>query len=254
MGRKPDSAAMSRAASRTAPPAAPRIVALSPDDGSPIDLRNPAVAALLAWLVPGLGHFYQRRTTKGGLFMGSLLAALILGLWLGEGRVVYASWRPGESRLAFLGQAGIGAVAVPAILQSTRLQGPARQPWFASPWFAPPLRAGQLVTAVYADRVLASETGPRPAVFGDQPPLRQCRFDQLSAWHARLGRFFEIGTLYTVLAGMLNLLVVYDAWAGPFREIKDKDKDESEPDTKPEGDAKSDPSPPQEPTTEKRSS
>jgi hypothetical protein len=31
-----------------------------------------------------------------------------------------------------------------------------------------------------------------------------------------LGRFFEIGTLYTMLAGMLNLLVIYDAWAGPL--------------------------------------
>jgi hypothetical protein len=213
VGRKPDLA--------TIPVSGPRIVAMSPDDGSAIDLRNPAVAALLGWLVPGLGHVYQRRTTKGGLFMGSLLAALIFGLWLGEGRVVYASWRPGESRLAFLGQAGIGAVALPAILQSTRLQGPARQPWLASPWFAPPLRSGQLVTPAYAARVLACETGLPPAAFGDQPPLRRCQFDQLSAWHARLGRFFEIGTLYTVLAGMLNLLVVYDAWAGPFRDLKD---------------------------------
>jgi hypothetical protein len=41
--------------------------------------------------------------------------------------------------------------------------------------------------------------------------------DQLSIWHRRLGRFFEIGTLYTMLAGMLNILVVYDAWSGPMR-------------------------------------
>ena len=42
--------------------------------------------------------------------------------------------------------------------------------------------------------------------------------DQLSLWHRRLGRFFDIGTLYTMLAGMLNLLVIYDAWAGPMRQ------------------------------------
>jgi MFS family permease len=204
----------------------PRTVAISPDDGSEIDLRNPALAALLSWLVPGLGQCYQGRSLKGGLFMGSLLAALVFGLWLGGGRVVYASWRPGETRLAFLGQAGIGAVAIPALLQSARLHGPARQPWLASPWFAPPLRAGQLVTPAYATVVLARETGLGPNPFGDQPPLRQCRFDQLSAWHARLGRFFEIGTLYTVLAGMLNLLVVYDAWAGPFRDARGKGSDD----------------------------
>jgi len=203
----------------------PRVVAISPDDGSSIDLRNPAVAALLAWLVPGLGHLYQGRTTKGGLFMGSLLAAVILGLWLGEGRVVYASWRPGESRLAFLGQAGIGALAIPAVLQSSRLQGPARQPWLTSAWFAPPLRPGQPVTPAYAARLVRSDPAVEAADFADQPPFRVSRFDQLSAWHQRLGRFFEIGTLYTVLAGMLNLLVVYDAWAGPLRE---PDRDGSE--------------------------
>lgn len=198
--------------------AAPRVVAISPDDGSPIDLRNPTVAAVLAWLVPGLGHLYQGRTTKGGLFMGGLLAAVIVGLWLGEGRIVYASWRPGEARLAFLGQAGIGAMAIPALLQSARLQGPARQPWLASDWFAPPLRPGQAVTPAYATRVVRGDPGLKATDFGDQPPSRVCRVDQLSVWHARLGRFFEIGTLYTVLAGMLNLLVIYDAWAGPLRD------------------------------------
>lgn len=186
-----------------------------------IDLRNPALAAVLSWLVPGLGQLYQRRTTKGGLFMGGLLTALIVGLWLGEGRVVYAAWRPGETRLAFLGQAGIGAVAVPALLQSMRLSGTAREPYFATAWFAPPLRAGQFVSAAYAERLLAGEPGLARTAFVDRPPFKQCAIDQLSLWHERLGRGFDIGTLYTVLAGMLNLLVVYDAWAGPLRESDD---------------------------------
>lgn len=201
--------------------ATPRYIAISPDDGSAIDLRNPALAALLSWMVPGLGQMYQGRTTKGGLFMGSLLAALILGMWLGGGRVVYASWRPGETRLAFLGQAGIGAVALPAMLQSMRLAGPSRQPYFASSLFAPPLRPGQFVSAAYAERILADEPVLEAKAFADRPPFRQCAFDQLSVWHERLGRGFDIGTLYTVLAGMLNLLVVYDAWAGPLRDAPD---------------------------------
>lgn len=199
----------------------PRFVAISPDDGSTIDLRNPAVAAVLSWLVPGLGQLYQQRTMKGGLFMGGLLTALIVGLWLGDGRVVYASWRPGETRLAFLGQAGIGAVAVPAILQSMRLSGPARQPYLASAWFTPPLNPGQFVSEAYAERVLAAEPSLERKAFVDRPPFKQCTIDQLSIWHERLGRNFDIGTLYTVLAGMLNLLVVYDAWAGPLRETPD---------------------------------
>lgn len=204
---------------------ADRVVAHAPEDGIPIDLRQPAVAALLAWLVPGLGHLYQGRTTKGGLFMGTLAAMLAAGLWLGEGRVVYASWRPGESRLAFLGQAGIGALAIPALVQSWRLGGAAHEPLFGSPWFAPPLHAGQYVTPRYADRVERLEPDLPDGAFVDSPPLAVCTIDQLSLWHQRLGRFFEIGTLYTALAGMLNLLVVYDAWSGPLGDTRDDGED-----------------------------
>jgi hypothetical protein len=45
----------------------------------------------------------------------------------------------------------------------------------------------------------------------------------LSVWQRRLGRFFDIGTLYTMLAGLLNLLVIYDAWAGPMRQAPAND-------------------------------
>ena len=42
-----------------------RYAAVSPDDGSRIELRNPFLAAVLSWLVPGLGQIYQGRTFKG---------------------------------------------------------------------------------------------------------------------------------------------------------------------------------------------
>ena len=37
----------------------------------------------------------------------------------------------------------------------------------------------------------------------------------LNAEHKRLHRFFELGTVYTMIAGLLNILVIYDAWGGP---------------------------------------
>jgi TM2 domain-containing membrane protein YozV len=190
-----------------------RLIAISPDDGSAIDLRNPLLAAALSWLVPGLGQLYQGRRLKGGLFMAALLGTLVCGMWLGAGRVVYASWRPGEPRLAFIGQAGIGAVAIPAVLQSLRLHGPAKEPYFGSGLFAPPLKGGQFVSPASAARLARTEPD---CDFFDRPPLAQSKRDQLSAWQRRLGRRFEIGTLYTVLAGMLNLLVVLDAFSGPL--------------------------------------
>lgn len=214
-----------------------RLIAISPDDGATIDLRNPFLAAALSWLVPGLGQIYQGRRFKGGLFMAALLGSLVFGLWLGGGRVVYAAWRPGEPRLAFIGQSGIGAVAIPAALQSLRLHGPAQEPHFASGLFAPPLRPGQLVSPAYAARLARTEPGVGADDFFDRPPFKQFKRDQLSIWQRRLGRRFEIGTLYTVIAGMLNVLVVLDAFVGPLRTPSRDEPEEAPPTTAPAGKA-----------------
>jgi len=202
----------------------PRIVAISPDDSSAIDLRNPVLAAVLSWAVPGLGQLYQGRTTKGSLFMVGILTTFVFGLWLGGGKVVYASWKPGDTRWAYVCQAGAGLVALPAVVQSVQVLGPARQPLFLNGFMAPPLAPGQYVSRAYADRLAAHEAGIRPDDFFDKPPLKQFRHDQLSQWHRQLGKFFEIGTLYTMLAGLLNLLVIYDAWAGPLGPSEEEKK------------------------------
>ena len=39
--------------------------------------------------------------------------------------------------------------------------------------------------------------------------------DQLGQWHRELGSYFDLGTVYTMIAGLLNLLVIWDAWGGP---------------------------------------
>jgi hypothetical protein len=101
-------------------------------------------------------------------------------------------------------------------VQSAKLLGPARQPLFLSGFMAPPLAPGQYVSRAYADQLTRHNPDIQPDDFFDKPPLKQFRRDQLAQWHRQLGKFFEIGTLYTMLAGMLNLLVIYDAWAGPL--------------------------------------
>ncbi len=209
---------------RDAEPQPSRIVAISPDDGSAIDLRNPALAAVLSWAVPGLGQIYQGRTTKGSLFMAAILTTFVLGLWLGGGKVVYASWKPGDTRWAFVCQAGAGLVTLPAVVQSAHLLGPARQPLMLGGFMAPPLAPGQYVSRAYADRLVRHDPDIQPDDFFDKPPQKQFRRDQLAQWHRGLGKFFEIGTLYTMLAGMLNLLVIYDAWAGPLGPSEDEKK------------------------------
>lgn len=213
-----------------------RIVAVSSDDGALVDLRSPAVAAALSWLVPGLGQLYQGRRLKGALFMAALVPTFLAGMWIGGGRVVYASWKPGEKRWPFVCQAGIGAAAIPALVQAWRLNGPAKEPLLKSQFLAPPLARGQVVSPGYAARLVEVDPDLDQEDFRPLPPWRQFRpypgpgaldrrpADQVSIWQTRLGRFFEIGTLYTMIAGMLNLLVAYDAWSGPMRASADEDK------------------------------
>ena len=39
--------------------------------------------------------------------------------------------------------------------------------------------------------------------------------DVLGMWHLEMKHNFEYGTLFTVIAGLLNILAIYDAFAGP---------------------------------------
>ena len=196
--------------------AAVGVVAVSPDDGSRIDLGNPATAALLSWLVPGLGQLYQGRRLKGRLFMAAIVGILLTGLAIGGGRVAYCQWRPGARRLEFIGQAGVGAVAIPALVQAWSLSAAGR-PFLPGGLFVPPLLKHQPVAPAYAARLERAAPGMRFYRDGRDGVLRSGG-DQLSDWYLALGRYFDVGTLYTTIAGLLNLLVIYDAWAGPLHE------------------------------------
>ena len=70
-----------------------------------IQLKDPLVAGVLAWLIPGLGHFYQGRNAKGALYAICILGTFLYGLYLGGskevgwGRAVYFSFRTNDWRL-----------------------------------------------------------------------------------------------------------------------------------------------------------
>ena len=157
----------------------------------PVDLKNRYLAALLAWLWPGAGHWYQGRIGKSILYMVCILVIYFWGLAMGDGHVVYASFRRPEIRYPFAFQAGVGLPALPAVIQNY-LQTHNLPLLFGSNIMAPPSR----------DNV------PRGK------PIEQIR-DELSVWHEKAGVFFELGTLYTMVAGILNILAIYDACLGP---------------------------------------
>lgn len=58
----------------------------------------------------------------------------------------------------------------------------------------------------------------------------------LSDWNEKSSSGFDMGTLYTMIAGLLNILVVFDAWGGPLpppakpQRGKSSDTPESPPD------------------------
>ncbi len=190
------------------------------DEIREIPLKNRWLAAFLAWLCPGLGHFYQGRTAKGAIFFFSIVPLLVAGLWMGSywetGRApaegapaprtlcfaknAYCQWEPGSRRLYFIPQALNAAVAVPALLQAAVVRDGSTPLWNGA--FAPPASSA------------FSAAGSVPG----RPTLNSILF-HLDSW-------FEMGTIFLASAGLLNLLVIFDALFGPAWIIPDEVKNE----------------------------
>lgn len=157
-------------------------------DGEELNLRNRNLAAFLAWVVPGAGHFYQRRYLKSAIFSASVFMTFLIGMFVSGGRCVYASWNTTEKRWQYVLQSGVGFAAIPAGLQAYAVRGGSE----------PPL----------GDMMLGPES------------LRE-----LDSWHKETASGFDMGTLYTMVAGLLNILIVFDAYAGPLPPPVPKKKD-----------------------------
>lgn len=169
--------------------------ASSPPIQAPPRIYDP-FAALLSFLVPGLGQIYQGRVGKGLLFMVCLLGMFFFGMSLGSWKNVYLPSRPANKdtpligtgwisplindRLAFAGQFWIGIAAWPAILQ------------YNDKWF------------------VAEETSPWWHKFQQTPSS-----EELNKLQSEGDKTWDLAWVYTVIAGVLNILVIYDALAGP---------------------------------------
>ncbi len=162
-------------------------------------------AGLLSYLVPGLGQIVQGRTGKGVLFMVCLLSLFFTGQAMGSWKNVYIPvndpphWderfeRPpgfrGQrlsnlpqniyQRWHFLGQFWIGIAAWPALWQ----------------YFEMPVPAAEENPFLHnLERAPSEDELNKLLVDSDKTP--------------------DLGWIYTVIAGVLNILVIYDACAGP---------------------------------------
>ena len=193
----------------------------------PAETRSYSVfAGLLSYLVPGLGQIYQGRFAKGLLFLIALPGMFFYGMYLGEWSNVYLptpepgrraggilrnnlpnklQWLPViiNDRLAFGGQFWIGIAAWPAIMQYNQVPLPLahKGPFWRNFQRTPPEDDGKLSS----DRNLP-EMEQRWAGWEGKT---------LNKLQAEGDKRWDLGLIYTVIAGVLNILVIYDAFAGP---------------------------------------
>jgi hypothetical protein len=179
------------------------------------------IAGLLSYLIPGLGQIYQGRLVKGVVFLVCLWGLFFYGLYLGDWQNVYfpplrdkngqdipnhgdlkigipaaqvlLGRNPRIPHVPFLAQFGIGIAAWPAIIQA----------------------------ASYDVHDL-SEQGrgaAKEAVEHLHPFLGKFqRYPDPTQQENMLrngDKYADLGWIYTIIAGLLNLLVIYDALAGP---------------------------------------
>jgi hypothetical protein len=276
-----------------------------------VNLKDPGFSALLAFLLPGLGHFYQRRVFKGVLYAVCILGTFFTGLRIGHGQVVYFQWKPADNRTyAYLCQFWVGLPALPALAQAklrsreslerNRVTASVSKPFQgtlfeadhrdgkaigtvtgtleitlvqpedsrnATTWRAR-LKDGRLTSAdgtvrdiegVLDGCKIEAEVAPWPErnVGGDirldlgQPdeiyklkgsiprslwnsfeaPLQEGPGDagDLDRAHKELGGHFELGVVYTMIAGLLNILAIFDAYEGPAYENEEEEEQTDKP-------------------------
>lgn len=152
-----------------------------------VPLKDPFTAAVLAWLVPGLGHIYQGRLTKGLLFFVLLMGTFVYGMYLGEWKTVYWAWDDRKPTLEGICRLGMGLPSLPSILQSL-----------------PRL-----------DR-FRNEGGGLPIIGHLQTAPSMAELDELNA---RLSHTWGIAQVFTMIASLLNILVLLDASGGPAEQL-----------------------------------
>lgn len=171
------------------------------------------LAGLLSYLVPGLGQISQGRLGKGLLFLVCIYALFFYGQYLGSGTVT----RQTDARTETY------RVASNVYLPDTAAaNNPFNLPQLAANLYNRPQFAGQFWIGIAAwpavwqywhggdDR--GEERGAR-SFLGEYQ--RTPSDEALNAVHTAGDKTLELGWVYTVIAGVLNIMVIYDAIAGP---------------------------------------
>jgi hypothetical protein len=221
---------------------APVITSKPPPETGPMPI--PALAALLSFAVPGLGQMVQGylkgnfvRLTKGCLFLVVIWGMFFYGFAKSRWRNVYLPHLQ-ENYLAEDARAG-------RLGKSANFFGRPLPPLPGNLWNRPQYIM-QFWVGLPAWPALWNYSLPDNPVFGkyqespgsvsanEQNPqiVRQQHLDAFERQdneiqrETNMGRLWDVYWIYTVIAGALNIMVIYDAYAGPvkFRPIKKSEK------------------------------
>jgi len=177
-----------------------------PNPPSPREVQP--LCGLLSFLVPGLGQIYQGRVGKGVLFLVCIYALFFYGMYLGSG-TVQAGSPPATYTVS-------GNVYLP---QAPKQNAPLPNlPQLLNDLYNRPQYLGQFWVGVVAWPALwqyltYDENKEANPIFGrfERTPSDEA----LNAIHTYGDKLTELGWVYTVIAGVLNIMVIYDAFAGP---------------------------------------
>ena len=168
------------------------------EQAPPPPTRLDPIAGALSYLIPGLGQIIQGRVAKGLLFFVCIYTLFFYGMALGKWKNVYLpeSKKNGDlspfldlyNRPHFAGQFFIGMGVWPAVWQ-------------------------------YLHYDASKDEGP---LFGKY--MRAPTGEEINNLQREENKNWDLAWVYTVIAGVLNILVIYDAVAGPaFRDMLRKD-------------------------------
>jgi TM2 domain-containing membrane protein YozV len=170
--------------------------------------ENGGTAAILSYLVPGLGQIYQGRVGKGILFFVCVYTLFFYGMYLG-------SWKN-----VFIVQETEGQDAVFGIIPS---KGWVRR-IYDRPHFGAQFWVGVAAwPAIYQAWVFDPKDNDHPPLGGF---MRMPRDEVLQGLQRDGDKTWDLAWVYTVIAGVLNVMVIYDAFAGPAFVVRPGRKEE----------------------------
>lgn len=253
-----------------------------------IPLKHPWLAGLLAFLVPGAGHFYQGRYFKAVIYSACIIGLFLAGMRMSDWKAVYLNksspHRETSGRhtlLRFAAQFGVGLPCLWALVQrerfysksndsDTELNRPQSFEFTGKVTFSDGSRqpvtgrvdlepftgdfggtqiggnfVGRDATGSPVELTLGHDVDLADPIGGNRERTLECRVVSTEAnssivgldgevprpvwnWlgapldvqeerelHRSLGKFHELAMVFTWVAGLLNLLVIWDAVEGP---------------------------------------